>query len=276
MYGSRTIASAHGGFRGGREVTELLPWCFPGRLLASMEQSAARYLAGSCVPALRRVVPFRLAIWTAISLLICLSLPGAYKAIRSTPYRNADGLVTISTGGYSGAQSQPSISAIMNHGRRAPAGCLPVSPFINRYCKRVHIARHRGAELSIGRASDNFFKVLNLPIPAYTADPSNGPYTARLYLSQEAWRELFGSDPRLIGSVTEIAGQRVLLAGVVAQDSWQLPGQVDAWLARRRTASGYAAFELQGFRARPYANVRSFTPAGRMAIHDGAQRGRNQ
>ena len=34
----------------------------------------------------------------------------------------------------------------------------------------------------------------------------------------------------MIGSVTEIAGQRVLIAGVVSRDSWHLPGQVDAWL----------------------------------------------
>src|SRR6202042_2940226 len=85
-------------------------------------------------------------------------------------------------------------------------------------------------ELSIGRASDNFLKVLNLSIPVDTANSLSGPYTAKLYLSQEIWREVFDSDSRVIGSVTEIAGQPVLIAGVVPQDSWQLPGRVDAWL----------------------------------------------
>jgi hypothetical protein len=49
-------------------------------------------------------------------------------------------------------------------------------------------------------------------------------------LSQAAWHEFFGGDPRVIGSDTEIAGQHVFIAGVVAQDLSQLPGQVDAWL----------------------------------------------
>jgi hypothetical protein len=48
-------------------------------------------------------------------------------------------------------------------------------------------------------------------------------------LSEAAWREL-GSDAGVIGNHTEIGGQRVLIAGVIAQDSSQLPGQVDAWL----------------------------------------------
>jgi hypothetical protein len=34
----------------------------------------------------------------------------------------------------------------------------------------------------------------------------------------------------VIGSFAEIAGQRVLVAGVLSRDSIQLPGQVDAWL----------------------------------------------
>jgi hypothetical protein len=42
--------------------------------------------------------------WTAISLLLYLSLPGARKAMQPSPYRDGDGLVTISKGGYSGAQ----------------------------------------------------------------------------------------------------------------------------------------------------------------------------
>jgi hypothetical protein len=220
---------AHGGFRGGQEVTGFCLGAFQDALWL-------RWNNPGSIP--RRVLrigsvsrcSLALGMWTAISVLICLSLPGAYKAIRSTPYRNADGLVTISSGGYSGAQSATIHLRDYESWKTSTRRLFTGIAFYQPIFKRVHIARHRGAELSIARASDNFFKVLNLPIPGDTPNPSSGPYTAKLYLSQEVWREFFDGDPRLIGSVTEIAGQRVLVAGVVAQDSWHLPGQVDAWL----------------------------------------------
>jgi hypothetical protein len=171
-----------------------------------------------------------LAAWTAMSLLLCLSLPGARKAIQPSPYRDSDGLVTISSGGYSGAQL-PTIHFRDYQSWRASTQRLFTDiAFYQPIRKRVHVAHHRGAELSIGRASDNLFKLLNLPILSNGVDGSATPYDARLFLSQGAWRGFFGADLRMMGSVTEIAGQRVLIAGVVSQESWQLPGRVDAWL----------------------------------------------
>jgi hypothetical protein len=220
---------AQGCFRGGHEVTGFcfgafqdafwLRWHNPGSILRRLLRTGS---ASRC--------SLLLSAWTAISLLICLSVPGAYKAIRSTPYRNADGLVTISSGGYSGAQSATiplrDYESWKTSTRRLFTGVAFYQPIL----KRVHIVGHQGAELSVGRASDNFFKVLNLPTPEDAVSASSGHYSAKLYLSQEVWRELFAGDPRVIGSVTEIAGQRVLVAGVISQDSWQLPGRVDAWL----------------------------------------------
>jgi hypothetical protein len=49
-----------------------------------------------------------LALWTALSLLICFSLPSVRSTISPSPYSNAEGLVMISSGGYAGSQS-PSI-----------------------------------------------------------------------------------------------------------------------------------------------------------------------
>ena len=143
---------------------KFLSWCFPGRFLAQMEQSRLDTTAGL---ALRLCVTLfvSLGMWTAISLLICLSLPGAYKAIRSTPYRNADGLVTISSGGYSGAQSATIHLRDYESWKTGTRRLFTGIAFYQPVFKRVHIARHRGAELSIARASDNFFKVLNLPNP---------------------------------------------------------------------------------------------------------------
>jgi hypothetical protein len=162
--------------------------------------------------------------------LICLCLPEAYKSIRPLPYRNADGLMMISSGGYAGAQLPSIHFRDYRLWRTSTRGFFTGVAFYQPILKRVHIARHRSAELSIGRASDNLLHLLNLPVSPDTANVSNSQYDGRLFLSREVWRGLFGGDPRVIGSVTEIAGQRVLIAGVFPPDSRQLPGQIDAWL----------------------------------------------
>jgi hypothetical protein len=171
-----------------------------------------------------------LSFWTAISLLICLSLPGVRRAISPSLYHDADGLVMISSGGYAGAQS-PSIGfQDYQSWKRSTRHLFTDLAFYQPILRRVHVSRHRGAELSIGRASDNIFKLLHLDVPPIAPGPPNGDYAAKLFLSEGAWRESFSGDPHLIGSVTEVAGVRVLIAGVFSRDSLDLPGQLDAWL----------------------------------------------
>jgi hypothetical protein len=173
---------------------------------------------------------FSLAVWTAASLLICLCLPSARRAIQPSPYRHADDLVMISRGGYSGAQS-PTIRLQDYESWKTTAQHLFTGvAFYQPVRKRVHIARNQFAELSIGRASDNLFDLLNLSVPTEATEPSNPEYTARLILSQAAYRRLWGGDPRIVGRVVRVAGQRALIVGVVSQSSWQLPGHMDAWM----------------------------------------------
>lgn len=188
-----------------------------------------------------------LAIWTGASLLLCLSLPGANNAMRRSFYRDADGLVMISRGGYSGTQS-PTIrfqeyQSWTTSARRLFTGLAFYQPIL----KRVHITRHRAAELSIGRASENLFQLLNMSIAAGRADRSNGQYAARLFLSQSAWHENFAGDPEILGSIAEVAGQRVLIAGIVSQPSWQLPGNVDAWLLEDERHLAMVSSKSSGF-----------------------------
>jgi hypothetical protein len=150
--------------------------------------------------------------------------------MRPPPYRDGDGLVIISSGGYAGTQF-PTIPIEDYRSWKASTRHLFTGiAFYQPIRKRVHIAMHRGTELSIGRASDNLFKLLNLTAPPHSGDQTSGQYAAKLFLSQAAWRELFGSDAGVLGKYTDVGGQRVLIAGVIAQDSSQLPGRIDAWL----------------------------------------------
>jgi hypothetical protein len=188
-----------------------------------------------------------LSLWTALSFLICLSLPSVRRAISPSPYRDADGLVMISSGGYAGSQS-PSIQfQDYRSWKSSTRHLFTALAFYEPLRRRVHATRHRGAELSIARASDNIFKLLHLEIPPIVPDRSNGDFAARLYLSRRTWREFFGSDPHLIGTIAEVAGLRVLIAGVVSQDSWPLPGQLDAWLIEDERHLSLLPLKSKGF-----------------------------
>ncbi len=173
---------------------------------------------------------FCLAIWAGASLCLCLFLPGAHRAIWPSLYPDANSLVMISSGGYAGAQSPTIRFHDYQSWKTSTHHLFTGVAFYQAILKRVHIARHPGTELSIGRASDNLFELLNVPVPADTAQGSEGGKPARLFLSEAAWHSRFDGDPHMLGSFTDIAGQRVVVAGIVARDGWPLPGQVDAWL----------------------------------------------
>jgi hypothetical protein len=203
-----------------------------------------------------------LALWAGISLLVGLSLPGVRKAVSPSPYRDADGLVMISSGGYAGAQSPSIRFQDYQSWKTSTRHLFTDLAFYQPMRRRVHVTKHRGAELSIARASDNIFKLLHLEILPIGPEKSNGDYAAKLFLSQRAWRESFGGDPHLIGSVTEIAGLRVLIAGVFSQDSWPFPGQLDAWLIEDERnlnllnlkSKGFVLAHLQASESRPRAD----------------------
>jgi hypothetical protein len=188
-----------------------------------------------------------LALWTGISLLVCLSLPGVRGAIGPSTYRDADGLVMISSGGYAGSQSPSIRFEDYQSWKTSTRHLFTGLAFYQPIRRRIHVTRHRGAELSIGRASDNIFQLLHLEVTAIAPDRSNGDYSAKLFLSQRAWRESFGGDPHLVGSVAEIAGRRVLIAGVFSQDSWPLPGQLDAWLLEDERHLNLLSLKSKGF-----------------------------
>jgi hypothetical protein len=173
---------------------------------------------------------FCLAIWAGASLCMCLFLPGAHRAIWPSLYPDANSLVMISSGGYAGAQSPTIRFRDYQSWKTSTHHLFTGVAFYQAILKRVHVTRHPGTELSIGRASDNLFDLLKVSVSPDTAPRSEGRDTARLFLSEAAWHSRFGSDPHMLGSFTDIAGQRVVIAGIVAQDSWPLPGQVDAWL----------------------------------------------
>ncbi len=170
-----------------------------------------------------------LAGWAAAALTLALYLPAARKAMLPVPYPDADNLVLIAP---SGSSMSPLPSIRLSDYRSWQTNTRNLFTELAYYqplVKRVHIAPHRTAELSVVRGSATLFDLLKFPSITLKAQHDSQPMQS-LILSESAWREDFDSDPAIAGRVVEVAGHQVRIAGVLPQDRWRLPGRADAWM----------------------------------------------
>jgi len=188
-----------------------------------------------------------LAILAVLTMLLGSYLPGARKAILPTPYGNAQQLVLI----------------VRSGSVWAPLPTIPLSEYVSwthnthqmfrglafyqPIQKRVHLAPHQTAELSIARASDNLLTLLQTPIDLRLRGINSQGDIAKLILSHRAWEKYFHGDTQIDGRVLQIAGQRAMIVGVMAKDRWRLPGQMDAWLLENPKQMAILSPYVQGY-----------------------------
>jgi hypothetical protein len=106
----------------------------------------------------------------------------------------------------------------------------------------------------LAQASSNLLPLLGLPVRFATAEPMASSDLPSVILSESFWKIEFGANPHITGSVVRIGQRRARVAGVVAEDSWNLPGKVGAWLVQPDST---LAANGDGF------IVAHLTPAGR-------------
>lgn len=161
-------------------------------------------------------------------LLLCFVLPGARSALMPAPYRSDGNLVLISASGHSGTLS-PSIRwADYREWTSDTSSLFTQLAFYRTTVKSLHLSHHRAGRIAIAQASENFLEVLNLRAqPETSAATLRSP---RLFLTHAAWRTWYGGDPHLVGHTADIDGTPVLIAGVLPNDAWRLPGRIDALL----------------------------------------------
>ncbi len=82
----------------------------------------------------------------------------------------------------------------------------------------------------LAQASPNLLTLLGLPVRFASPETRAAGDLPDVILSESFWKIEFGADPRIPGSVVRIGQRRARVAGVVAEDSRNLPGKVGAWL----------------------------------------------
>lgn len=176
-----------------------------------------------------------LAALAAASAIAALLLPGTPKEALRSFDPAAEGVVTISR------QSYPAAVSVERY-RTWASGDWPLFSglaFYQPIRARMRLAdRQRAPELTVARASGNLFELLKVPAPA--SAPA-------LILGQRAWRKYFDGSPDVIGRRLEIAGQTATVAGVIAEDSWQFPGHIDAWLLEDKPHFAALPWYSKGF-----------------------------
>ncbi len=85
---------------------------------------------------------------------------------------------------------------------------------------------------NVAESSSNLFALLGIPIRLARAEESLGGNSAEAILSYKVWKNEFGGDPGIIGSLISVGGVQTRIVGVAPERAWKLPGKPDAWLLK--------------------------------------------
>ena len=179
------------------------------------------------------------------ALIVCMTLPGARNALLRVPWRNTANLVLISSDGYAGTQSPSIAFADYEEWTTDTANLFTAIAFYRPAVKGVYVAHHETTHLAVAQASGNLLQVLG--VQANRAMASGRDEESRLVLRRSAWRRLYQSDPQLVGRTADIDGRRVLIAGIVPDSAWRLPGSIDAVLLEDGASLAAMPAQTRGF-----------------------------
>jgi hypothetical protein len=189
-----------------------------------------------------------LGVLAILSMTIALVVPGVRRAIRRAPYRDGNRLVLISHDGFS-TSATPSVSLkeYSDWRRRRQKVFSEFAFYRPGMHSRIEVFGHSVVTLSSAVASRNLFDQLGISVDLEGLNDPADRDLPWLILSQSAWERYFGKDSRIPGSVVSFDGKRAVLAGVLAEDTWQLPGHTDAWLLQDEDALATLPQEAIGY-----------------------------
>lgn len=181
----------------------------------------------------------------AATLLIACDCPSVWKVVRPSPYRDASDLVMVSRGGFETA-SYPTVEFSDYEAWNRNSGHLFTGlAFYRLAMKRLAIGTDSSTELPIARASSNLFELLGVPMSYEVRGMAD--YPARLVLSRSAWLKYFHGDAHVFGHMLQVDGQQAMIAGIIQDEDWLLPGRTDLWLLEGDLALSTLPADTEGY-----------------------------
>jgi hypothetical protein len=96
----------------------------------------------------------------------------------------------------------------------------------------IEFGAHAGVTWRMAEASSNLFAVTGWPLHYAAPNDEARSDMPRLVLSERMWRQKFGANPEIVGTVLLVGSRPVRVAGIAPGDAWRLPGNSDAWLLK--------------------------------------------
>ncbi|HTX77621.1 MAG TPA: hypothetical protein VMD29_15535 [Terracidiphilus sp.] len=207
------------------EITAFCAGCFPDAVeirrqawhprRAPVHESAAQCILCLCAVLILCAVPARL-------------LTGVRAEYQSCRFRLQSALISV--GDVYGPASQPSIPfAQYRTWKSSRQRYFDGLAFYRITAEAMENEAHESGTLRVAHASANLLPILDLPLQLSPTLPEDSSLPA-LIVSREAWDRGFGRNLLLTGSLIQVGGETVRIAGIMSYGSWQLPGHPDAWL----------------------------------------------
>jgi hypothetical protein len=156
------------------------------------------------------------------SLLIAYSRPSVWQVMRPNSYPDARDLVMVSRGSFD-STSAPTVAFSEYEAWSRNSGHLFTALAF------YQLAAKKPSTALVARASSNLFALLGVPI-SFAVPGMAGSHSTRLLLSRSAWLKYFHADAHVFGHMLQVDGQQAMVAGVIEDEDWRLPGKTDLWL----------------------------------------------
>ncbi len=201
-------------------------------------------------PLLRTGTPSRciltLALIATAASLFAYCRPAVWNHVRPKIYPAAGELFMISRWGFE-STAVPTVQfseyqTWLRNSRHVFTGLA----FYRVAAKHLTIEGSQTAAMPVARASANLFDLLSVPV-AFAIPASETKHHPRILLRQSVWSKVFKSDARIFGRMLSMDGEQVIVAGVIRDEDWQLPGRADAWLLEDAQHSSNMPADAEGY-----------------------------
>jgi hypothetical protein len=196
-----------------------LLWWQSRRRFAPLHGSAARCL-------------FFLAGLVLVCYLFSIFSPGVRAAHDFSSAQVRPGTILIQEGGAKGGSVPTMAIDQVRTWKRGRQRYVDGLAFYRVAGESVELGSHPGGTWQIAQASSNLFAVAGLSLQYMVSNEEARSDLPRLVLSQRMWRQKFGANPEIVGTVLFVGSRPAQLAGIAPGDAWRLPGNSDAWLLK--------------------------------------------
>ena len=167
-----------------------------------------------------------------VSYLFSILLPGVRAEHDSSSAEVRAGTILIQDGG-ANSDSVPTMAVdqirIWERSRQRYADGFA---FYRVARESVELGPHAGVTWQIAQTSSNLFAVAGWSLHYMVRNDDARSDMPRLVLSERMWRQKFGANPDIVGTVLLIGSRPARIAGIAPGDAWRLPGNSDAWLLK--------------------------------------------